>query len=275
MEIWRNRRNRVHGGWALLLLVIFGLGAGCRGDAVVRSTHGFPEGTGFTRHVIEVDGIARPVWVFIPKDYSPARTYPTILFLHGLFEAGSGYDNAVSAGLGPVIAKNPDAWPFITIFPQSDGTWKGEAREHIALGALDYAETHWSVDQDRVILAGLSYGALGTWQIGAKHSDRFAALVPVSGHRATDLVERLVMLPVWAFAFSGDPIVKAQSSEQMCSEISQHGGVARLTEFFGVGHDGWDKAVSESNVVSWMLEQRRNPARVEPDTADSALANIE
>lgn len=274
METRRSARL-LRGAWALPLLVVILLTCGCRGDAVVRSTQGFPAGTGFSRHVIEVDGAARAVWVFVPKDYRADQRYPTILFLHGLFEAGSGYDNAVSAGLGPVIAKNPDTWPFITIFPQSDGTWKGEPRERIAMGALDYAQANWSVDRDRVILAGLSYGALGTWQIGAKHADRFAALVPVSGHRATDLVERLVMLPVWAFAFSGDPIVKAQSSEQMCSEISQRGGFAKLTEFFGVGHDGWGKAVAESSVVTWMLEQRRNPTLSAPPESDTAVAHVE
>jgi predicted peptidase len=259
-----------------LLLIVLLAAAGCKtGAQVVRSTAGFSAGTGFIRHEVVVDGQAHAVWVFIPQDYQPSKRYPAILFLHGLFEAGSGYDRAVSAGLGPVIAKDPQHWPFITIFPQSDGTWQGEAREHIAISALDFAQAHYAIDPDRVILAGLSYGALGTWQIGAKHSDRFAALVPVSGHRATDAVERVIMLPVWAFAFSGDPIVKPQSSEEMCREIDQRGGRAKLTEFLGVGHDCWDKAVEGSNVVDWMLQQRRNTHIDYPQRETGAVAHIE
>src|SRR6185503_2437513 len=114
-----------------------------------------------------------------------------------------------------------------TIFPQSTGTWCGDDRDRLAIAALDFAQREYSIDPDRVILAGLSYGALGTWQIGAKHTDRFAALVPVSGHRATELVERLVLLPVWAFDTRGDPIVSSKSSEEMCQELQKRGGIAR------------------------------------------------
>ena len=104
---------------------------------------------------------------FHPAPYRPDYRYPAILFLHGLFEAGDGGDKVLGAGLGPVIANDPENWPFITIFPQSTGTWQGEDKEHLALAALDYAQSQWTIDQDRIILAGLSYGALGVWEIGA------------------------------------------------------------------------------------------------------------
>src|SRR4029077_6304042 len=136
-------------------------------------------------------------------------------------------------------------------------------------------QQNFSIDPDRVILAGLSYGALGTWQIGANHPDRFAALVPVSGHRATELVERLVLLPVWAFDMRGDPVVSSQNSEEMCREIDQHPGVARLTEFLGVGHDCWALAVHQSNLVDWMLEQRRHSANPDVQTTESTMAKID
>jgi poly(3-hydroxybutyrate) depolymerase len=261
-----------------VLLVLSLLSGGCQsGASVAHSTEKFRAGTGFTYHQIVVDGTTRNCWIFLPKDYRPTRKYPTILFLHGLFEAGEEADKCLAAGLGPVIAQHPDNWPFITIFPQSDGNWKGEAHERIALAAMDYTQSHYSVDRDRVILAGLSYGALGTWEIGAKHSERFAALVPVSGHRATELVERLIMVPVWAFAYTGDMWVKSDSSEEMCREISERGGKAKLTEFEGVGHDGWSRAVAESNVVEWMLQQRRSNVAPTPVAAAgrTTVAHIE
>lgn len=238
---------------AILLLVVAG---GCQGS-IVASTRGFPPNTGFVRHSYVVDGDRREMWVFVPRDYAAARKYPAIVFLHGLFEAGTDPDACLNAGLGPVIARDPGRWPFVTLFPQSDGTWKGEKRERLVLKSLDAAQQTYSIDPDRVILAGLSYGALGTWEIGARNADRFAALVPVSGHRATELVERLVMLPVWAFAVTGDMFVSAQSSQDMCEQLQARGGRAKLTEFKGVGHDCWDRAVAESNLVGWMLAQRR------------------
>jgi predicted peptidase len=271
--ILHRRAGGAAAGFIIGLALLFC--GGCRGDVVARSTSHFPQGLGFIHREIVVDGTPRNVWVFVPKDYQSGKRYPTILFLHGLFEAGTGYDKALSAGLGPVIAKDPNKWPFITIFPQSDGNWKGEDRDRIAMAALDFAERTWSIDRDRVILAGLSYGALGTWEIGARHPDRFAALVPVSGHRATEVIERLLLMPVWAFAYSGDPWVKAQSSEEMCQQISEHGGEARLTEFLGIGHDCWDKAVKESDLVTWMLDQHRSSTAAAMQPAGTAVAHVE
>src|SRR5262249_53964049 len=155
-------------------------------------------GRGFIEQNVTVDGQSHTVWVFVPKDYRPGVKYPAILFLHGLFEAGNGGNKCVSAGLGPVIANQPEKWPFITIFPQSTGTWRGEERDHLAMAALDMAQAKYSIDSDRVVLAGLSYGGLGTWEVGARHRERFAALVPVSGHKATEDIDRLILLPVWA-----------------------------------------------------------------------------
>jgi pimeloyl-ACP methyl ester carboxylesterase len=254
------------GGWAVPFGAVFKISIallglcivnGCTGTHVAHSTQEFPTNTGFIKTQITTDDEPHTVWVFIPKNYKPSNRYPAILFLHGLFEAGHGGDKVLSAGLGPVIAEDPTEWPFITIFPQSDGNWKGEDKDRLAMDALEYAQRRWSIDQDRVILAGLSFGGLGTWDIGARHRDRFAALVPVSGPSSVDVVQQLVHMPVWAFCSKDDPWVKSENSELMCQELVAHGGKAKLTEFDGSGHDAWAMAIDRSNVVQWMLAQRR------------------
>jgi predicted peptidase len=244
-----------------VLLGLIGLLAGCSGNgsSVAHSTEHFPVQTGFVEHHVTVDGQPKTVWVFVPPKFDPNRIYPAILFLHGLFEQGNGGTNVLGAGLGPVIARNPDAWPFITIFPQSDGTWQGEEREHLAMAALDDAEKRYPIDPDRVILAGLSYGGLGVWEIGARHKDRFAALVPISGQANTDLADALAPLPAWVFASRADPWVLPDNSRQMCRAIQACGGHVTLTEFDGDAHDCWEMAVDESQLLPWMLSQRRDP----------------
>lgn len=255
-----------NGGFILLALTLLCLGCTAGGGAIVQSTKEFPYGTGFVQRQFTFDGKPQTLWVFLPKIYTPYRKFPAIVFLHGLFEAGKG-ESCLAGGLGPVVAQNADTWPFITIFPQSTGTWRGSERDRLVIAALERAESEFAIDPDRVILAGLSYGALGTWQIGANHPDRFAALVPVSGHSATELVQRLVLLPVWAFDSVDDPVVKPQSSEEMCRELQQHGGVAYLTEFVGAAHDCWGMAVKQSDLVNWMLKQRRRPQLQETTVA--------
>jgi predicted peptidase len=233
---------------------------GCRGNAVAHSTSHFPPGRGFVEREVDVDGEVHPLWVFIPRSYDPARSYPTIVFLHGLFEAGSDGTAALSAGLGPVIADDPDDWPFIVLFPQSSGTWKGPQRERLVMRSLEWAQHEYAIDRTRVILAGLSYGGLGTWQIGARHANRFAALVPVSGLRDLACADELRDVPVWAFHNVHDPFVDSQGSKAMCAQITELGGQARYTGFDRVGHDCWDRAVAQTDLVDWMLHQRATRA---------------
>jgi hypothetical protein len=45
----------------------------------------------------------------------------------------------------------------------------------------------------------------------------------------------------------------------MCKSVQTHGGRARLTEFDGGEHDCWLQAVDQSDLVTWMLRQARNP----------------
>jgi predicted peptidase len=112
-----------------------------------------------------------------------------------------------------------------------------------------------------VILAGFSYGGLGVWEIGAKHPDRFAALVPVSGPSAPELADQLALTPAWAFAAHEDPIVKSDNSVQMCQAIQSHGGRAKVTQFDSNEHDCWLLAIDQSNLIDWMLAQQRNSLR--------------
>ncbi|HEV8292676.1 MAG TPA: hypothetical protein VGP94_12170, partial [Tepidisphaeraceae bacterium] len=190
----------------IALLIAIGLLniMGCvSGASVQRTTRDFPQGTGFLTRTVTVEQKERKFAVFIPRDYSPQKKYPTIVFLHGLFESGRDARRCLSAGLGPVIAKDPEHWPFISVFPQTFGSWRGASNERLVMACLDDVEASFTVDKDRVILAGLSYGGRGTWEMGAKHRDRFAALVPMSGDAAFDACNKLKDMPIWAFHYSG------------------------------------------------------------------------
>jgi predicted peptidase len=232
------------------------LTCGCNADPMRRVNAVAPANTGFVTRSVVVDGQPRNYSVFIPFSYSPDQHWPTIVFLHGIGEAGMDGRANLNIGLGPAIAEQPSAFPFIAIFPQSDGDWKGPDRERIVVACLDDCVNDLDIDPDRVILTGLSTGGYGTWHIGALHADRFAALVPLCGYKSLEDVPKLTRIPIWAFHNSGDPFMWSSASREMVERINKAGGRAKYTQYGAVGHDCWTRAYRDRELWDWMLEQR-------------------
>jgi predicted peptidase len=81
-----------------------------------------------------------------------------------------------------------------------------------------------------------------------------------------DACDQLKEMPIWAFHYSADPFMPSRDSQRMVEKIREAGGKAKLTEFTSIGHDCWTRACSETDVVNWMLQQRRD---------DSAQAGLQ
>jgi poly(3-hydroxybutyrate) depolymerase len=58
-------------------------------STALTSTTRSQEPTGFLNRTIEVEGVSHRYQVYVPADYSRARRWPVILFLHGSGERGA------------------------------------------------------------------------------------------------------------------------------------------------------------------------------------------
>jgi predicted peptidase len=247
------RRPLVLGVMVLSVLVA----AGCGSSGHVKSVNGrAKQGTGFVHRSLE--GFkGRQYAVFLPNDYTPNKKWPAIMFLHGVGERGKDARSCLNVGIGPEIAKRADRFPFVVIFPQVSGSWKSAEDEKIAIAALEQAKRDFSIDPDRVILTGLSTGGYGTWRIGAKYRDRFAALVPMCGYSYREGVNQLTTIPIWCWHYSADWAVGSGNSKDMVKRINAAGGNAKLSLPGGLGHDVWTVAYDDASLYQWMLSQRR------------------
>jgi predicted peptidase len=229
------------------------------GSGFVKSANGkgAPPGRGFQTRTVVVNGETKYYSVFIPWGYDARQKYPTIVFLHGVGEGGNNGTKNLTVGLAPAIRARQATFPFIAVFPQTGGNWKEKEHADIAVAVLNDASRQFSVDQDRVILTGLSTGGYGTWYIGALHRDRFAALVPMCAYSAYDHVPQLTRIPIWAFHNNADPFVSSGGTKQMVERINRAGGNAKQTIFGSFGHNCWVEAYDDPKLYEWMLAQRR------------------
>ena len=204
--------------------------------------------------------------LFLPKDYQAhsQKRWPLIFFLHGAGERGSNVWKVAVHGPPKIVAKDPD-FPFIVVSPQcpEGQIWSTE----VLLGLLDKVEHQLNVDKGRVYLTGLSMGGYGSWDLGLRNPERFAAIVPICGGGQVITVllaegtkrDALRSLGVWAFHGGKDPVVPLEESQRMVNLLKKSGVQdVKLTVYPEAGHDSWTEAYNDPELYKWLLTHARN-----------------
>jgi poly(3-hydroxybutyrate) depolymerase len=129
--------------------------------------------------------------IYTPPSYDPAKKYPLLVMLHG----GSANGNLF---LGVVLGNNMSwleyskflwdeyspRWSpeFIVVAPDGFGhvmwRWMGEQD---VLDVVADVQKHYSIDDDRIALGGLSNGGVGAYNIGMRHASRFSIVTAIAG----------------------------------------------------------------------------------------------
>ena len=215
---------------------------------------------GFQLRTLKTPGHGnRKYTLFLPANYSEAKSLPTILFLHGSGERGE--DGIVNAqiGLGAAVLARQADFPAIVIFAQARESWNADKPDaQAALATLDEVAARFKVDPNRIILTGLSMGGRGAWEIASANRNRFSAVVPICSPARIESANQLKSLPLWSIVGDADRVETVRSMRAMTSKLIEEGSTARYTEYRGVGHNSWDRAYNDRELLDWMLAQKRN-----------------
>ena len=203
--------------------------------------------------------------LYLPKGYDAkdAKHWPLMLFLHGAGERGSELKKVAVHG-PPKLVKNRKDFPFILVSPQcpANERWSDET----LLALLDQVIEKHKVDTNRVYLTGLSMGGYGSWSLGLKYPERFAAIAPVCGGGETIdvlLASRaksaaLKSLGIWAFHGAKDGVVNVEESERMIAALKKIGVKdVDLTVYPEAQHDSWTETYNNEKLYDWFLKHER------------------
>lgn len=201
----------------------------------------------------------------LPKGYDAKGTkrWPLMLFLHGAGQRGSDLKKVAVHGPPKIVKSRPD-FPFILVSPQcpANETWSDET----LLALLDQVSKKHKVDTNRVYLTGLSMGGYGTWSLGVKYPERFAAIAPICGGGETIHVllssraksAALKSLGIWAFHGGKDGVVKPEESQRMVAALKAAGAKeVDLTIYPEAQHDSWTDTYSNEKLYEWFLKHER------------------
>ncbi len=238
----------------------------------------------------EVDGTPQYARAYLPAGYDPAKKWPLVLQLHGYNPA-----NPVYVGWWQVDTRHPnldtefaDHQQVIYLEPHGRGNTR-----YLGLGDNDVmrviaeAKKRFNVDEDRVYLTGESMGGWGTWNVGTRHPDAFAAIAPVFGgddYRLQMTEEQLAALtpadrfllernsswaraeglnntPIYIHHGDVDKAVNVEGSRAAVKLLQRWGYDVRYHEYPGRGHETLRTSSSNPNAsIPWFLERERDPA---------------
>jgi len=216
-------------------------------------------GPGFHLRTVKTDQGERKYTVYVPEGYDGSKVFPVILFLHGAGNRGEDGAGPAQLGIGPAIFNRPHGVPALVVFPQARENWAaGSPDSNAALKALDDVMTRYATDPRRVILTGLSMGGRGSWELAAAHPERFAAVVPICGPGQPERAAQLKTLPVWSFCGDADRDATVLGMRTMVETLQRAGATPRLTEYRGIGHNSWDRAYNDDQLIDWMLAQHKS-----------------
>ncbi|MGA3122521.1 MAG: alpha/beta hydrolase-fold protein [Polyangiaceae bacterium] len=141
-----------------------------------------------------VDGQWSEFAVYVPADFSPKRSYPLIVALHGMNGRPMemlmwlfGHDEPDHDGFWEDRHPRRDLERLESIVVAPDGHSNSMYRdlgEDDVMRVVDWALATYPIDPARVTITGPSMGGIGSAACALHHPDRFAAAEPLCGYHS-------------------------------------------------------------------------------------------
>ena len=191
-----------------------------------------------------------------PNDIKPDEKLPLIVFLHGAGERGDDIEKLKVYCVPKLFTKNEEhnGVRAYTLSPQCLAypfTWYDLKNEVMAL--IDSIVSSNQIDPKKVSLCGISMGGFGTWELAMTYPDRFYKIAPLCSGGMSWRAWTLKM-PVRAFHGKRDDVVPYEYSSLMVNAVKASGGNVELISYDDLGHNCWDRAFEETDLVKWLVE---------------------
>ena len=219
----------------------------------------------------EKKGTKMPYRLFVPPSYDSSKKYPLIFWFHG----GSGRGSNNEAQISNENEKGSHVWttpdnqatlPAFVLAPQCPEreNWSSPEFNEVggplqsAMEIFAQVQKDYSIDPERIYLAGQSMGGLGVWSLLQTYPELWAGAVVVSSYDNFTNVGAITRVPLWIFQSEMDMTVPVDLVRQMVRQIKKAGGSPRYTEYHKIRKEVWDEAFAEAQLVSWLASQKRS-----------------
>lgn len=201
--------------------------------------------------------------LMFPRSYqhnvADGRKYPVAVFLHGLGERGTSFDNEYQLLHGGQTFRdrvNNGSYDGFLIYPQFGATNTGWGASHFSALAriVDSMVKYVKADQDRVFLHGLSIGGQGTWTFIEQFPRVFAGAAPISGASLGYIpgIPRYLEIPIRLYTGDRDNNPAPGTAVTLVDSFRNRGGSIVHTRYPNLGHGAWNTSWQDAAWVPFM-----------------------
>jgi predicted peptidase len=204
-----------------------------------------------------------------------------IIFLHGAGERGMDNSSHMKVGLPNLIKtlKKQGLKNYVVFAPQCPTNERWVNVDWTATSHIMKPEAHWpmtsalnvidslvgaikNLDDKRIYVTGLSMGGYGTWEMLQRRPEFFAAAIPICGGGDKLQASNLTKIPIWAFHGTKDkavPVIRTTDMYQAIRTATKLNPLGiKMTLYENKGHLIWNETYDNSEVIQWLLTQRKS-----------------
>lgn len=194
-------------------------------------------------------------WLNLPDSAVLANNPPILIFLHGKSLSGTDLNRVKKYGVIHEIEKGRKV-DAIVIAPQvSNGSWNPDK----VLEVLQYVQSQYKTDTNRVYVCGMSLGGYGTMHFAGKYASKITAAVALCGGGNPKDACTMATIPMWIQHGTRDEAVSVNQSRIMVKAIRDCNNGKNLiyTEIPGANHGALERVFRGDEMYDWLFAQVR------------------
>jgi hypothetical protein len=142
-----------------------------------------PQKTGMIRMTNRTaDGIEHHYALNVPETYDPAKRYRVRFQLHGgVMMRHDNVPPSSAGGIGALAAPDGNDQIYVVPFAWNAEPWWSDDQILNLRAILDRAKRLYNIDENRVIVSGVSDGGTGAYYVAMRETTPFASFLPLNG----------------------------------------------------------------------------------------------